>query len=156
MRSWTAEGNLLLVMTSRRFFLQYKISFTCQTSQLTIIYYLSSALSLTIIYYLSSALSLPSSTTFLLRSAASFCSSLDLVETFKTVGELAGLSITEHLAWSFSWDFCAMVSRPRRARISSWECLNFSFSPSNRVCVEQCAACNAFTCSCALQSCELS
>ena len=48
--------NLLLVMTSRRFFLQFKISFTCLTSHLTIIHYLSSARSLTIIYYLSSAL----------------------------------------------------------------------------------------------------
>ena len=43
-------------MTSRRFFLQFKISFTCLTSHLTIIHYLSSARSLTIIYYLSSAL----------------------------------------------------------------------------------------------------
>ena len=94
--------------------------------------------------------------TFLLHSAANFCSSLDLVETFTTVGELANFSSPEHFTRSFSCDFWAVVSRPLKARTSSWECLCLCCSPSNFVSVKQCSACNVFICSWALQSWELS
>jgi len=94
--------------------------------------------------------------TFLLHSATNFCSSFDLVETFKTVGELADFSSTEHFTWSFSCDFWEVVSRPLKARTSSWECLCFCCSPSNFVCVKLFSACNVFICSWTLQSWELS